>query len=1190
MYLSKLKIFGFKSFCDKLEVNLGQGVIAIVGPNGCGKSNIVDAIRWVFGEQKNSILRSDQMEDLIFSGTAKRQPLNMAEVSLVINNEDGMLPVEYPEVMITRRLYRSGESEYRLNKVPCRLKDINNLFFDTGMGANAYTTIEGKMIDKILSDKATERRLLFEEAAGISKYKRQRQESLRQLERTSSDLLRIHDKVEEVTRNVNILKRHVSKATRFKEYTTELKDLEVSYENHRYGEMRSKIDLIEKQLRDIERQKNDLVVRRDKECTGIEQKNLHLVQQEGSLQAAQEKVNSVSGQIVELEKNQSVTEEKIYHLQNTIQNLAKEIEFFSQRIVEAEQKHTDTEKTMLEQRTLLEEKEQESTKKSGELEAFLEQMQGARDESARANLSHIQILEQLAEKRNQSSEIKAEILHIKENVDNLKTERATLTKKLDEIEGEVRAARQKLESASQESSNLMDSREKLMQEIEDKENLYRAIVEEEKNLEAQMIATEEQLKFLESLNVTYEGYAAGTKAIIEAKDTLPGIKGILADKIKIKPQYIRAVESFLGNNAQTIIMENIKDSERALEFLEEGHLGRATLLALDRLAEKTFTELPAELLQETGVIARGADCVEIEPSLMPLVHHLLDYVLVVEDRATAERLAEKWASRRLWFVTLTGESHATSGFVTGGKTGKTEIGLISRKQTIEKLRSDCDTLKERFTRKRSEKERCVETRAEARTALVEADERLNRGRRVQHEQETHLKHLDQRIIRIHDRITEIDEEISGANTRIAEREKTEEGIHAEMEAMIADRGRIEQDIERIKQDLVEKDATRSGLQETVHLQELETTGLRNRIEQLTNDTARFSEEMSRSEEMKLEKQERMARSREELETIQQGLAGIKEKTGSIARERETLEAARDKEREQYTGMLNEIETMRKNEKAISGELEKLNDGFHNIEMGKVKYEGDMRSIRERIWEAYHVDLDSLPEEMPQVEWEADNVADRIDTLKERIRRVGQVNMAALDDYEEESKRLEELTVQRDDLTEAKESLEKAIKKLDRTARQQFLETFEKVQKNFKEVFVSLFGGGDAYVNLELDKDPLEANIEINARPTGKKMRGVGLLSGGERALTAIALLFSLYLTRPSPYCVMDEVDAPLDDANISRFANLLRNFSKKTQFVVITHNKVTMESSDILYGVTMQERGVSKLVSVRFDEAEAMAA
>jgi len=685
MLLTKLKIFGFKSFTDKIEINLGKGITAIVGPNGCGKTNIVDAIRWVFGEQRNRVLRSDRMEDVIFSGTSKRQPLNMAEVSLTIDNQSGILPVEYTEVMVTRRIFRSGESEYLLNKVPCRLKDINNLFFDTGLGTSAYSTLEGRMIDAILSEKADERRILFEEAAGISKYKRQRQDSLRQLERTNQDMGRISDKVEEVSRNVKVLQRHVEKARKYRKFTEDLRNIELSFENRGFIDCKQKLADLEKQLAEMGNQKTTLLARRDTEATNIEQINLLALEKEKSLQAAQEKVYRISQSIVEIDRDQSVLNERSRGNKDTLQRFQDEIHDLKERISETEAMHVNIEQSLVKHRSQVELLESDLRQRSVNVESCMEELVDRRNRASQINQEHIRVLEQISAKRNQASEIKIKIKNMEERKRNFTHERSIIMERLLESEEEAKAAKAKLQVANEESTHLTDSREKLLSKIEDEEVNYRSIVEEEKGIEAQLIAIQKQLHFLEALNVSYEGYAAGAKAIMEHKDKLTGIKGVLADRIKVKPAYIRAIESFLGQNAQTIIMETVRDVEMAIEFIGNKQLGRATLLALDRLAEKSFAELPEGLLNEPGVLARGTDCVQIDPSLKPVVQHLLDYVIMVKDRVVADQLAQKWSKRRLWFITPEGECHATSGFITGGKTGKTETGLISRKQTIEKL-------------------------------------------------------------------------------------------------------------------------------------------------------------------------------------------------------------------------------------------------------------------------------------------------------------------------------------------------------------------------------------------------------------------------------------------------------------------------------------------------------------------------
>ncbi len=1190
MHLTKLKVYGFKSFQEKLSVDFNKGITAIIGPNGCGKTNVIDSIRWVFGEQRNKMLRSEKLEDLIFAGTAKRQPLNMAEVSLVINNEDKVLPTEYSEVMITRRIFRSGESEYRINKVPCRLKDINNLFMDTGLGSSAYSTIEGKMIDAILSEKPDERRFLFEEAAGISKYKRQRQDSLRQLEKTKHDLDRISDKVEETGRNVRILQRHVDKARRYKKNYTNLKDLEISYEKDSFDKEKQKVTEIRRQLDELEVKKAGVVAQRDTARLEVEQENLDVIEQEKKLQTAQESVNSITRMIQETESKYSLSLERIKNTESTIERLKNEIDGCENQITESSQLNTKIEKSLVEHLSQLEEGKDVLTERSERLSAFVNQLTEKRELAKQESSKQLEILGSISKNGNISTEIKAKIKHLENSLNEIHNEDLLLEKHIHDLEEEVSLTRAKFEIASEESKHLASSRDVLLQKIDAEDVKYHEIVEQEKELEARLIASRRQLDFLDSLNVTYEGYNTGTKSIMESRDSLPGIQGILADKINIKMPYVRAIESFLGQMAQTIVVDSISNALDAIKFLEEGHKGRASLLAMDKITEKTLVELPDELLKEEGVLARGTDCVDADPSILPIVHHLLDYVIIVSNRETADLLSRKWSNRRVWFVTLDGESHATNGTISGGRTGKTEMGLISRKQTIDKLKEEADSLVMEIKNVSALKTSCIETRNEARKALIEADERIDVGKRIVQEQESQLKHIDERIITATDRREEISINKSKFEADIISLSEDDKKITEDTQSLVKERADIEISISSINDELEESELQRKELEDSKRNKELEAEGLKNKVEQQRRDVERLKKEIETVEEKKIQMQKEYTASKDKLDELNELVSGAREKMQVLATERSEKAQERDVIKEKYTEMLNQIDSKRKTDKEFSGTLEKIQEDVHNLEIKIMNSESNARNKRDRIWELYNVDLESLPDDIQIVEWDKDTVKNDIARYKEIIKRIGQVNMAALEDYEVENKRYEELKNQSDDLLQAKESLEKAIKKLDRTAREQFLTTFKTVQKNFREVFVSLFEGGDAYVTLEPDKDPLEAGISINARPTGKKMQGVRRLSGGERALTAISLLFALYLTKPSPYCILDEIDAPLDDANIGRFIGLLKKFSEKTQFIIITHNKITMEASDTIYGVTMQERGVSKLVSVRFEEARAIAA
>lgn len=1182
MVLRSLSVFGFKSFADKTTMQFGEGITAVLGPNGCGKSNVVDAIRWVFGEQKASALRSSVMQDVIFSGSQKRQPLNMAEVTLTIENNRNILPIEYSQVAITRRIYRSGESEYLLNKTPCRLRDIQNLFVDTGVGSTAYTTIENTMIGLILSDKADERRQLFDEAAGIGKYKQRRKESRRQLERTTQDLVRINDMVQEAERQVRILGRHVEKARRYKRYYEDLKALEVGFENGRYRSMSKAVAERRSALQELQTKQELLRGKLGTAENEIEQREMQALEKEEELQQESGRVSEAGERINALDREISVGTERLRALEETAVRLTQEMEDLGRRIEEKSAFRVQIERSMIDRTTKRDECRARLGGAREELEAFDTRIGAARREADRLGQEQIDSLKQVSDSRNELSNLEANLSNCLERADRLAREVHAIESRIAQYSETIDTCRRQLVAVGDANERLLQSREVLLGRIETEDAKYQQLMEREKTCEAQIDACKSQLKFLAGLDASYEGYESGVKALLTAE--LQGLVGTAADCLNVSDEKtIALIERALGPAVQTVVFNTDSDLESAVGLLQREACGSARMVSLERLNGHSQTRPAADGAR------RLRDAVACAPGHESLVEYLLGDLQVVPTSSDAMRLSRS-ADRRDIFVADDGTASYGDGTVVAGRSSTEEAGILQRKARIEQLRADIERLETEFGSIVHDREICIINRDEAKYALVEVDEKISTGRREQQEQETTIRHLDNEIEVSRTRLEEHQGETKQLQASVAElearinecRERVAQGRQRQEE--------LEQQVGSAKEVVADLEAKREAIAEHLKNVELEAHGLESRINQDRSDIERLGREVA---EYGARKQAILGEQHETATGIEEQtarIASLKEQLASEIENRSRLEQAVAVVREQYNGMLSGIDELRKQVKATQTELEQLSNSSHGLEIAQTRDEQEMRRIRERIWEAHEVDLESPDGEIPLIDEEETTVVQNIQMLKERIKRVGQVNMASLEDFESESERLKQLTTQRDDLQTAVADLEKAIKKLDREARAQFVATFEQVQKNFAEMFTTLFEGGEASLSLEENVDPLEANIHINARPAGKKMRGVQLLSGGERALTAIALLFGLYLVKPSAYCILDELDAPLDDANIGRFVRILKSFAERTQFIVITHNKRTMEAADLLYGVTQQERGVSRIVSVKLADALLQAA
>ncbi|MCL2689116.1 MAG: chromosome segregation protein SMC [Chitinispirillia bacterium] len=1185
MILRKLSIFGFKSFADKTELLFGEGMTAVIGPNGCGKSNVVDAIRWVFGEQKASMLRSANMQDVIFSGTQKRQPLNMAEVTLTIENNKGILPIEYSEVAITRRIHRSGESEYRLNKVPCRLRDIQNLFLDTGVGSSAYTTIENKMIEKILSDRAEERRTLFEEAAGIGKYKQLRKESIGKLEKTRQDLLRINDKVTEADRMVSSLGRQVEKARRYKNYYDELKSLEIGFENRRYITLTDAMKKRQSFLNEVQGKRELLRANMAASESRIERMQLGALEKEKDLEIASRNAAEANEKIIRIDRDAEVALVTVNHRRQDTNRLEQEAVLIDKRVEEAALMRAQIEKNIVAREAQFIERSAVVEGASAELARFDERLNDAKQRAERLGRDQIENVNLLGEAKNRLNSVNSNLNSAIERKERDEREIAALEERIEEYQDNIETCRKQLNAVDNANRDFMQAREVLLGRIEKEEERYRGLVEEEKRLEAQIGSNKSLLKTLAGLDAAFEGYEAGVKALLTSP--VDGLRGIAADLVSVNDnEKLPLVEKIVGSAIQTVVFDTNEQLEAAVDFLRRENAGAARIVSLERLR----TSPPVSLQQIEGV-TYVKSLVKTVDGCEALSDHLFGNFAIASDYKSAVNASAELGTYSTVISMADGVICCGDGSIIAGVTQKEQAGILQRKQQIEKLTVDIEESQRTYEKVLTEKDGCAINRDEAKVELIDIDEKINKGQREQQNQQTTIRHYENETQNIMQRLDALSPQLTALSARIAELRGSIGAIEAEAAALEGRRGTLEDQAAEAREGVRALDEERKALVERLKNIEIEVIGLKDRIANDRRDIEKLTTDIKNLGESKLSKIEEKQKYLSEIADLESSQEYRVQELEAAKANKAELEKVRDLVREDYNGRLNEIEEYRKEIKLVNNELEEISNQIHDSELKQTRDEQERRRIRERIWEVYELDLEACEQEDIAVINEDDEaVLKDIAKNKERIKAVGQVNMAALEEYETESARLNELIAQRDDLSAAVDELEKAITKLDKEARAQFLSTFEQVQKNFTEMFTTLFEGGEANIALDETVDPLEAPIHINVRPGGKKMRGVQLLSGGERALTAISLLFALYLVKPSAYCILDELDAPLDDANIGRFVKVLRKFAEKTQFIIITHNKGTMEATDLLYGVTQLEKGVSTIASVKFTDSALSAA
>lgn len=1184
MYLERLELHGFKSFADKTVVQFAPGVTAIVGPNGCGKSNIIDAVRWVLGEQRARLLRAEKMDNVIFNGAADRRRLGMAEVSMTVENTRHVLPTEYTEVQITRRLYRSGESDYLLNGRPCRLKDIQDLFMDTGMGAGAYSVIELKMIEDILSENAQDRRRLFEEAAGITKYKLRRTQALRKLDSTQADLTRIRDIVDEVGRNVRSLERQARKAARYRELSAEWRaaSLKVArFEHDRLSEEQASLDEERGALDD---RIHELTARQAGEDARLEARRKDLLDLEKQLSERQKTLNEHIESIRHLEAEVRVQEERAGAAEAALSRAEREKVEAAERgsaLDEGMERLTEQAKTL---RPKLETtqaalKEAESTRDRlrVETEAAWQTVESIRGEETALRRRHADLQNEQARLGNRLE------MHEEERA-RLDVQSAELSDRIKLIAEKCASSDSMLEAArrdvDQRDAALRTAETTLLGLQKEIEEAQRDLHEQERKREG--LKTEAAL--LESLLSSQEESGEAVKFLASNTDWSTNAASTVADVIACDDEYAVAIESALGPLANCLVIQSEREVDAALKALRDADKGTAAFVVLDRLPQLGG----ASGLVDQRVTPMAAVIRTANSKLRRLVDVLFDEVYLVEDLAAAREVARDVGADRplARFVARNGEWADGLGKVYGGGTAdfSTATSRIGRKERLALLTEEIKRLAGRTVQRESSLENL---RARASKISV-GDLRL----RVREAEQVRAR-LEQERARIESEEANLQSNLDAIRTRsetVTESRAKDADVLEQTRVEIASLdGQITDSAERRTeaQSAFQEKELESRQAETAygeaHVAALE---VRHASDTLERDRERLMRERETLEQRAREREDEMRDLRERIATASERKESCK---AQIVKGYEEKRALDDTVAEAETSV-SDLRSAISDQDVVLREVRRLREAAMQDEGSRMTRLAEIKTRLEDLAERIRMDFDCEIEDVEDVpDMDYDVVAARHGAreLRERLRAMGAVNELALETYEEEKERLDFLTTQQEDLEKAEKTLVDTINEINATASERFTETFAKIQTSFAQLFEQLFGeGASAQLSIPDDADPLEAPIDIIARPRGKKNVIISQLSGGEKALTATALLFAIYLVKPSPFCILDEVDAPLDDANVERFMNLLREFSGSTQFILVTHNKLTMEAADRMYGITMEQQGVSKLVGVSFDQMQ----
>ena len=1172
MYISELNLHGFKSFAKKEKIKFGEGVTVIVGPNGCGKTNIVDAIRWVLGEQKYSVLRSGKMGDVIFNGAEGLKPLSVCEAYLTVHNNRGKLPIEYTDIEIGRRVYRDGESEYFINKTPCRLKDIHDLFVDTGMGSDAYSVIELKMIEQILSETADDRKRMFEEAAGINKYKQQRQSALRKFDAVKRDLDRVNDIVQEVEQKAKSLSLQLKRFNRHEKLSKELFDVEIELAFVKVHDYESELIPLKKSVSDTQSLKKEKVsdtTMLESELTSV--KKIYQEQQEDlrkkqfQLQDLEKSKSDSQNNVLIWNEQQKSAEININRLTAEKSVNKEKKKSLNDKILTYEKDAGGLEPDIKSQKQIFDKKNKEFNKIEETYSSAQEQIKGlekSRWDSQEKIVGERSNLDRAISSIDERTTV---IKHLNSKKTILENDQKDFSLDQKKIDSQAEKCSIKVEDIKQE---IVENQKKL----ETGEGDYAHLKMEIHTQQTELQSLKSQLIFFNELIEQKQGYPDGAKTILSNQSKYKGLVGAVGELFQVKSKYEIAFQSALGNWAKCIVAKDKQSAMNIHSLAKSNELGNFSIIPINELKKLKYTKPKPPKL--SGLIGPAIDYCGISPSNISLAELLIGNLLIVEDinKIDFNDSLNDWD-----FVDLNGSFHGVNHLIKYQDKSK-ETSIIGRKKKVLKTEKNISTLSKNI--EKNEKaffnlEKEISSLNDKKNNLTETYEEKN----------SELNDLKSIQIKNHYRqsqnlksIKELDDEIKQNNSDLdLLRKKTKElepSINKTDKLII----KLQNEIDSLSKDFLKIQSKRDSFQHKAQEARIDLLNMENRLKsilfQMNAATQSVSELEARDKDINSEIVSlgdlrksldiKIVKEENDLNTI----------IGQITKEKSVFDLKEQSVSDTFNSMEN-LQSKINEEKQLK---ENLLEQQKNNELRIVELDQKIGNIKERMMEKYN---SKVPKDLI-VDKDIDELEDDIAKIQTSIENIGPLNMAAQEEFEEEQSRLENLLEQRIDILKSEENLKETIAKIDVVAREKFESTFEEINHNFSKLFAMFFDGGTASLSLSAEEDPLEARIIIHAQPPGKKNQNLRMLSAGEKSLTAIALLFAIYQYKPSPYCVLDEVDAPLDDVNIQKFKRVLNEFAQDTQFIVVTHNKLTMEVADYLYGVTMENKGVSKLVSVKF--------
>ena len=1180
MHLKRLEIVGFKAFADRTSVDFVPGVTAVVGPNGSGKSNITDAIRWVLGEQSVKSLRGSKMEDIIFAGSDTRKPLNVAEVTLTLENDDQFLPIDYHEVSVTRRVYRSGESEFYINKQSCRLKDIVDLFMDSGLGREAFSIISQGKVEEILSSKSEDRRTIFEEAAGVLKYKTRKKKAEIKLFETQDNLNRVDDILHEIEGQVEPLKLQSSIAKDYLDKKEELEKTEVALTVYEIEELHGKWEHLLKQF---------------EEHKDIEIQLLSKVQkQEADMEALRENIGVLDDSITELQEVLLLTS-------NELEKLEGQREVLKERKKNATQNRSQLEQTIEDLKTKTADYEAQLSIQLIVLTQYETELQTLKKELESCEQQLLAV----------SYDIEGELENLKSDYIDLLNKQASLKNEKSHLEDQLKQFDSKKGRLDQDNEKYLllrkefeDKKSELLKTAQQKQEELRAQVLKYKQLELQLEKQRDEYhkketqlyqayqylqkfrsrkEMLEEMQEEYSGFFQGVKEVLKAK--LPGTCGAVAELIHVEKQYETAVEIALGSAMQHVVVEHENHAREAIAFLKKNHHGRATFLPLSVIKSKTLPFAQVSMLeQHPAFIGVASSLVTYESKYNNVIENLLGTVIITVDLKGANDIA-RLVNHRFRIVTLEGDVVNPGGSMTGGSIKQKTTSLFTRQRELEDLVTKLPDM-ERKTETLEQQVKALKEEIHENENVLTHLKEMGEAVRIEEQQiKGDIRELEIEEKNINERLKLYDLEIEGLN-------KEKDSANIKLNEVIENLDGLEDKIALIDEEMTHLASQKKNQQSSKEALQQKVTELKVLAAEKGQLVKNEKEQLNRLHDEKTTTMNQLKLVTSDLEFLNDEMSSNVSGEGKLdgyiiqkAEEKERTLTLITSRREERLQRQLKFEDLSRESKELRRQHKQMVDATKEEEVKINRLDVELENRLTHLREEYMLSFDAAKEKYP-LTLDIDEAKRKVKLIKMEIEELGTVNLGAIEEYERVSERYQFLTEQKNDLMEAKNTLHQIIQEMDEEMKKRFEHSFYSIKAEFEQVFKELFGGGRADLVLTAPEDLLNTGVDIVAQPPGKKLQNLGLLSGGERALTAIALLFSILRVRPVPFCVLDEVEAALDDANVSRFAGYLKQFSKETQFIVITHRKGTMEEADVLYGVTMQESGISKLVSVRLEESK----